>query len=470
MSAFLFSLFLASPIQGAQASIDQAPPSFPYRNSEAIFVDFKSVSHRIVYDFTAKTATVESEIVFDAPKAGYPIFDLIPDPQNIRLDDRETEASLVSDPDGVSKFRVLGTVVAPGSHRFTLTHILTENVDFRETGVASAFWMSDLDDRRYLEQYLPTNFEFDAYPISMRIEVIHAVGIPHEIHANGEVKESSENTFDIEFPSFYTTSSMFFHLSPKGSIPSTRFIFHSVDGRKLPVEIYSRTYSLDGLSKEVTKVLNELEGDYGSFPHAKVIVYGAGRGGMEYSGATMTASFAIGHELFHSYNARAVMPAQGNAGWVDEAISSWRDNHYSNRSVAGSPSIMAGHSVWTRMTDDDAYTKGAAFLAWIAGRMSANGKDLKVFLKEYFNENFFHTMTTDQFKRAMESYSGFDLTSDFDRYIYGKEGVRGSKPSSTWGYDRLTTCRQRGEKMGESISSENPYHPRLTEKQLRALL
>ncbi len=461
-------LLAAAP---AFASIEQAPPNFPYADGDAVFVDFTKADYKITYDFAAKTATVESEMEFDMPAKGYPIFDLIPEPLSLKLDDTAVTANLQSDPDGASKFRVVNQLSTPGSHRLSIVHKMKQGVSFRAAGVASGFWMSDLSDREYLEQYLPTNFEFDQIPMKIRVEVTGAKGMPHVLRANGTVKTVSENIFEVEFPKFYTTSSMFFHLLPVGAVPSMEFTFDSVDGRKLPVEIYT-TGSLKGYADEVKYVLKELETDYGPFPHAKVIVYGAGGGGMEYSGATMSALSAVGHELFHSYNARAVMPAQGNAGWIDEAMSSWRDRGYQAKKTPGLTTKMAGHSVWTRMTDDNAYTRGAAFLEWMAGKMETRGQSFKTFLRGYFEKNFYSTVTTETLRAAMEAYSTLDLESDFATYIYGK-GTKNGGGGTSWG--GLSTRATREAACSGRVAAprsviENPFHPRISREQTQALL
>jgi len=392
--SFVFATLLAAT--SAIASIEQAPPNFAYADGVAVFVDFTQADYKISYDFSKKTVNVETTIEFEMLAKGYPIFDLIPEPTSLRLDDRDVTSKLTPDPDGASKFRVLNQLSMPGMHRLTLTHVMNAGVSFRSTGVASAFWMSDLSDRQYLEQYLPTNFEYDQIPMKMRVEVLNAAGMPHVLRANGDVKTLSENVFEVEFPKFYTTSSMFFHLLPVGAVPAKSFTVDSVDGRKLPVEIYT-SGNMAAYEKETRSVIAELEADYGAFPHAKVVIYGAGGGGMEYSGATMTSLYALGHELFHSYNARGVMPAQGNSGWIDEAMSSWRDRGYQRSKYAGGTTNMAGHSVWTRMTDDDAYSKGAAFLEWMAGKMETRGKDFKLFLREYFAKNYYSTVRREGF-------------------------------------------------------------------------
>ncbi len=467
------SALLASA--SAFAGIEQAPPSFPFRSGNAVYVDFELARYSLIYNFTTKTVSARSEIQFDMPKAGFPIFDLVEESKSLRLDGVDATSSLVSDPDGQTKFRVITTSLAPGRHRLEVTHDISRNVSFRPTGVASAFWMSDLDDRQYLEQYLPTSFEYDSYAMSMRVEIFGA-DAPHVLRANGVVTTVAPNTFEVEFPSAFTASSMFYHLMPVDAVPSKLSKYRSVDGREIPVEIYT-TSGIERFESATHSILAELETDYGAFPHPKLVIYGAGMGGMEYSGATMTSLSALGHELFHSYNARGVMPAQGNSGWIDEAMSSWRDDGYPTRSTAGSPTRMAGHSKWTRMTDDDAYTKGAAFLEWIAGRMEAQGKSLKSFLREYYETTMFQTTTTESFKAKLERYSGMDLGADFDRYVYGRQATPppGKKSSgSTWNAataavesaleNEACDLPTAGEVVN-AIPQENPFHPRLTAEQ-----
>ena len=87
----------------------------------------------------------------------------------------------------------------------------------------------------------------------------------------------------------------------------------------------------------------------------------ASGGGMEYCGATMSSMRALGHELFHSYFARGVMPANGNAGWIDEAMAVFRDRGYPSASEppSGSSVNLGGYSLYRRTTTYSAYTLGA---------------------------------------------------------------------------------------------------------------
>ena len=223
------------------------------------------------------------------------------------------------------------------------------------------------------------------------------------------------------------------------------FNYRSIDGREIPVTIYS-TQSLSSFESRTKSTLAELENDYGAFPHQKVVIYGAGSGGMEYCGATMTSLWALSHELTHSYFARGVMPAAGNAGWIDEAIASWRDADYRQSSLSSlSPSQMAGHSVYTRMTDDDAYSKGERFMGYLDRLFTAQG-GLKKFLRDLVEKRLFKPMLNEEFKQDLELYFNHSLDNEFSKYIMGKKG----------------------DKFDYEVA--NPYHPKLTPSQLLKLL
>ena len=437
------------------ASHIQAPPSFEYQDAQAIFVDFSDAQYNITYDLHNMKVQVETVINFTSNQNGYPLFDLVPDPSSAVLNGMTISTTTLQDPDKQSTLRVLKKNLSAGKHQLKLVHEITSNVVFREEGLASGFWTSDLNDRRYLEQYLPTNLEFDQYKMNMNVKIIGAESKPHTLKTNGKVSVLSENSFEVEYPSFYTASSVYFHLLPESTITNNaQFYYPSIDGRLIPVDIYT-SYDVNEFVDATKTILNELETDYGAFPHDQLVIYGnSPSGGMEYSGATATSLKALGHELFHSYHARALMPANGNAGWMDEAIARWRDNNYPEISKLSYESTqLAGHSVWTRKTDRMAYTEGSAFLSWIAYRMSENGLSLKEFLKDYFQKFKFTTVTTPQFQNEITIASGLSLKADFDQYIYGKNSLK------------MSSQKTRDIK----FHADDEFHPKLTAEQLLEL-
>lgn len=430
------------------ASIDQAPPSFKYKDSRAVYVDFTAADYQLSFDVASQTVKVESTIRFTQAQAGRPIFDLNASIQGAELDGTAAPLSTINDPDMMSAFLVVNRVLDPGEHVLKVKSSFTTNVVFSAEGVAAGLWMSDLNDRRYLEQYLPANLEFDQYPMHLTVTVTGAEGKPHLLKANGKVTELAENSFDVVLPEFYTGSSVYLHLFPaKNSFATAQFYYSSIDGRQIPVDIYT-IYNATEFADATRTILAELEADYGPFPHDQLIIYGnAPSGGMEHSGATITSLSALGHELFHSYHARGLMPANGNAGWMDEAIARWRDNKYPLLEVLPYESNrLAGHSRYLRMTNRMAYTEGSQFLSWIAFRMNAQGLSFKSFLREYFEKFKYTTVTTELFQQEMSVAARMDLTPEFDQYIYGR----------THNKRRFSALR----------IEEDPHHPIYTTEEL----
>lgn len=434
----------------AFAALNHAPPAFSYKDARAVYVDFETANYDIKFDFATKKAVVESTISFNSPSEGYPIFDLVAAPLSATIDGKNVSAPELQDPDRASTFRVVDARVSSGKHTLKLTHELSTNVVFGDDGVAAGFWTSDLNDRRYLEQYLPTNLEFDQYQMNMTVD---ASGSPSDLvlKANGKVTEMGNNSFKVSYPKFYSASSVYFHLfRDRSFVNNVQFYLKSIDGRMIPVDIYT-SYDVQPFVDRATEVFHELEADYGAWPHQQLVVYGnAPSGGMEYSGATITSLNALGHEMMHSYHARGLMPANGNAGWMDEAMARWRDNKYPLvEALTYTSTRLAGRSPFTRMTDRMAYTEGSAFLGWIGHRMNAKGLSMKAFLRDYFQKYKYTTVTTQLFQKELSAAAGEDLSAEFNQYIYGK-GVHAPEKSM-------------------HSHEEDPMHPRFTEEQLKEM-
>lgn len=407
------------------ASIKEAPPAFTYHDGKAVFVDFEKAHYKITYDIEKKLALVETTIKFIAPESGYPLFDLVTDPTEVKLDNRVVTTQTIQDPDQASTIRVIESKTSKGTHFLKVKHTITNNVVFDDRGVSSGFWMSDLNDRRYLEQYLPTNLEFDQYKMKSTVKIQNAEEKPHLLKTNGKVSKIATNHFEVNYPAFYTASSKFFHLFPEDNTASNvQFYYPSIDGRMIPVDIYT-TFDVEEFVISTKEILAELEADYGPFPHNQLIIYGNSlSGGMEYCGATATSLKALGHELFHSYHARGLFPANGNAGWMDEAIARWRDNKYPMiEGLSYESTRLAGHSIWTRKTDRMAYKEGSEFLSWIGFRMNEKNLSLKKFLRDYFQTYKYTSVTTELFAKELSFAAQMDLSKEFTKYIYGKGSI-----------------------------------------------
>jgi hypothetical protein len=238
-------------------------------------------------------------------------------------------------------------------------------------------------------------------------------------------------------------------MSPKGMLRRLDFSYKSISGREIPMTVYSpwkrRTIKF---KPEALRVIAELEKDYGPWAHPSFVAYGTmvGTGGMEHSGATATSFGALDHEMLHSYFAKGVMPANGNSGWIDEAIASWRDKGYQRNPTTGFlGSDLGGQSIYKRNTDKRAYALGNAFMAYLDYRLQDMG-GLKAFLRGYFQTYKHQVITEQHFKNNLEFFSGLNLDKEFDTYIWGQNVEN------------------------EHLLEENPHHSNLSREQLQSIL
>lgn len=419
----LLLLAMFSSLAFASNDLSHRPKSFSSAGKKAVFVDFTEATYNITYDINNKKASAKAVIKFNAPEAGYPIFDSVTAPSTIALDGASVTATETKTPNNETTLRVIDQMVTTGSHSLVVTLPIEALVEFKEGGVKSAFWTSDLSERNFLERYLPANFEFDQVKMTFNIEFIGGKS-NQNIYTNGVVKAKNKNQYSISYPEHYTASSIFFHTVPATSVDEIRYTIKSIDGRTLPVVIYTGKSpwggfnGLERLKERTNEIIQELESDYGPFPHPSITVYNAGAGGMEYCGATMTSASALGHELFHSYFARGVMPANGNAGWLDEALASWRDDGYQSITTLMGSSRMSAHPYYTRTTDRAAYSFGERFMSLLDGKLQSKG-GLKPFMRHMVEFRKFSPLHVEEFIREMGQFYGVDVSADFKRYTFG---------------------------------------------------
>lgn len=426
MKFFLMGLLLSGVALAQKNDLTHRPKSFTSSTGKAVFVDFITADYAINYNAEAKSANVVATIKFNAPEAGLPVFDSVEVPTSVVLDGETVSAVETKTPSSETTLRLINKTVSEGSHTAVISVPLKTLVEFKDGGVKSAFWTSDLDERRFLERYMPASLEYDQVKMSFTI-TFNGTTAKQKIYTNGTVTESKragKTIVKVSYPEYYNASSIFFHTVPEGATDELRFTLKSIDGREIPSVVYfskslwGGTGNLERLKQSATDVFHELEADYGAWLHPSLIVYNAGMGGMEYCGATMTDTGALGHEMFHSYFARGVMPANGNAGWLDEALASWRDDGYQTLSTLSGTSRMSGHPYYTRTTDTAAYSFGERFMSFMDGKVSTKG-GLKPFMRHMVENKKFSPLHVEDFISEMSKFYGVEVDADFKKYTFG---------------------------------------------------
>ncbi|MCC6277904.1 MAG: hypothetical protein IT289_08330 [Oligoflexia bacterium] len=398
------------------------PPSFSMGSGNAIFVDIVNVQDEIQVDHKQSKLFYQSTIDFEALEHGFPIFDVEKDPTEVIMDGVPTTQALIKDPTDETKLRIAMQSVAPGRHQMIIKGEI-KGAAMGSSGINWLWTMNDLTDRGFLERYLPANFEFDQAPRTLVFKFVRdSHKLNQRIVTNGTVTWLSQDTLQIRFPEYFTSSSFYLHMYVEGRFTELKSQFKTKDGRTVPVLVYSSAAGIVGKFETQAHVsLQDLERRFGTWKHDQVIIYAQEdvSGGMEYAGATVTDFNSLNHELIHSYFARGIMPANGNSGWIDEAITTWAD-HGSNSadSIGVVGTGMASHSPYFRQTDRKAYTSGARFIRYLDHLFKPFG-GMDGALRELLKFRLFNTITTESFRSDLETISGLPLKSHFDQAVMG---------------------------------------------------
>jgi len=408
-----------------------APPGFPYNGGTTVAIDILSESLRYEFDVTNQRTTATADITFQMGSSGYPMFLMHPRALEVSLDQSPIALSALSTatPEGSdASLSVLSVPTAPGSHTLHFGFELPPGtVSYTNGGASFSFLMNDLEGY-FLDKYAPANFEFDQFSLHVELEV---VGATHEeqLFTNGSLQQVDSSSWNVDFPSYFTSSSPFLELTAE----NVKALDFSYQGKSssFTCTIIMEAADMAGASRAqdaLTQALDAMESDFGPYGHDRFLLRVLRDpmgilGGMEYCGAAWTSlrpSF-IGHEVSHSWFGRGIMPANGNAGWIDEAIATWHDQSYpSTRVECGSgPVNLAAHSPYSRTTPLQSYQDGAYLMAMLNSRLWGKG-GLKPLLRKWYERDNHHVVNTEDFERFLEDETGIDLSALFGRFAFGR--------------------------------------------------
>jgi hypothetical protein len=417
------------------------PPAIGRGVDRVVFVHITDAHHEMVFDVAAKTLTVVSDVTFESYQRGRAMIDLRVLPGVVLealLDDKpcatiELDAPRPredsDDQAAAARFRALDRVVDPGIHRAHFEYRLTPATGNPSTrfagGTVSCFLaMSDYthtDRRHFLERYLPSNAEFDQHPIRIDVTIAGATAA-HEVIANGRVSGDQWSRFGVTYPDWYTASCPFLYIGPRAGIARHELMIPRADGSAFKTLLFTEDPSLDLTSFEaqLRRCLAELQTSFGEFPHDQLILFfdDSENGEMEYAGAAVVQPGSLFHELAHSYFGRSLLPYNGDAGWIDEAVATWLE-------FAGTGGIqplpqtvrnLGALSPWRRQTLSGDAQFGAALLRHFDSEL---GGKLVDFLRELHRDRARTPIDSRTFQQELEGYARKSFTTAFDRCVYG---------------------------------------------------
>ncbi|MFC1611167.1 hypothetical protein ACFL6C_09420 [Myxococcota bacterium] len=404
-----------------------APPPFDILGGRAVFVDIQNVDVAFALDCKKRIATARAVVDFEQPEEGFPVIDLVPDVTELVVDGESVSPRLFltcADPDRASQLRLVGKALRPGSHRVEIEYNLPQGIalSFKDRGVAFEPRMSDLNARQYLEQIVPSNYLHDQFRLKMRVS-IQGSQRDHDVVANGRVTkiDPDGNDFEVEFPEFFNSACFFFRIFDPDSVAKECANFAG----RVPITVIagSETAAREVLG-QIEECLSEYERDFGPFPHPQLLCSVHGWG-MEYAGAVQATPTNVVHEVGHQYHGRGFLPANGDAGWIDEAIVTWL--------LAGSPRAtaiewegdfpaLAGRSPYRRDTPWGngtwgSYEYGAHVLSELDFLLEQHG-GLKPLLRGFFETYRGRPVTTEMFQQFLEDRAGLSLAQYFDAKVF----------------------------------------------------
>lgn len=208
----------------------------------------------------------------------------------------------------------------------------------------------------------------------------------------------------------------------------------TIDGVNVRIMAYQGGALIDDAFNQLEPWLPELRQNIGPFPMPRGISifltsYG---GGMEYFGGTITSLWALNHEVFHMYYGCSTVANTYRDSWWDEAINEWYENsaYPGFQPIPGDfhSNIVSGRSPIGVGWDFRAYDEGSRIMQAVA--LELGDRDTMIGFLRYIQQNYaFSPFNTQQFLDYLEEYSGIDMRTQFNNWLY--EGIQTSSSTET---------------------------------------
>jgi hypothetical protein len=195
--------------------------------------------------------------------------------------------------------------------------------------------------------------------------------------------------------------------------------------------------SIDTAFAMLEQWIPELINSFGPFPMPRglsifLVRYGSG---MEYYGGTISALWALEHEVFHMYFACSVVPKTYRDTWMNEAIDKWyeysADPNYAPIPDTYRSNMVSGRSPVSVGFDTRAYDEGAHIMEAVARELG--GRDEMIAFLRYVHGNYsFAPFTTFDFLGYLEEYAGVDMNDRFLNWLYMGVGTSAGAGASSY--------------------------------------
>lgn len=426
----------------AGTNLDLAPPPQVVGGFRAVPIDISRITARLRFDAATSSASGDATLDFRLGRhAGCPVFDLRQTPTDVFLDGAAVPVAQIALQDfgggAQAELRVLQRVLDAGSaHQLRIVY----GVGLPQASMAGSylpqvawspgprlsfnFGFTDLGPGRYLEAFVPANLIFDQYELVLELQLV-GTAIAHQPITNGQVTGLGPQHWRIEFPPRTTAFSPLLELRAADTLTSaSQVVVLPVSGQSVTVTAWKLVTSAVNVVTQANAIggfLAANESSSGRYLHGTRFTAFIHQGGMEYDGATTSATGPLRHEAFHSWWGRGLKPASQCDGWFDEAWTTYHDLGATGAlalNFADPPVALAPLNPWVRTTPSASYSAGERLFRGLAAMTSA--ATLRDRMNEFYAAHHTRPVTTPQIEAFLLARTARpEVVDAFHRFVYG---------------------------------------------------
>lgn len=401
------------------------------------------VTASMVFDGSSEISQCIAEMEFTiGPYSGYPFFDLRQTISSATLDGTPLSVAELAHHDfgggANTQLRIIEQwLVSGSSHVLSLTYDLDTPDAPNARGViwesgprlSFDFHLSDLNPSRYLESWLPSNLQFDSFPVALDVQITNT-DLPHTILTNGVLSLLDTNHWQVDFPAHFASCSPMLLIEAQDRVVRHTATASLTGGTVVTLDLMKRAsdvaLDLNSAAATVENDLDDFHSSIGPYMHGNrytALLTSGPQHSMEYDGGTTSSMSALRHEIFHSWWARGMLPARGEDGWLDEA---WTTYNMAPDAVpldmADTPVAMWTNNPFVRKTHGSAYGHGASVFSGIAADIGI--ATLKSYMADIYNGRKGRRFTTPEIEAELIRRSGaLQIANYFNRFVYGFDSL-----------------------------------------------
>ena len=227
-------------------------------------------------------------------------------------------------------------------------------------------------------------------------------------------------------------------------------VYHGIE-RDIPIEVYAKPAqmnSVPGTFVHIKEIVSFFEENLGAYPFNRIGYVSTSKGCMEHTDniafaasifdGTTTGEEYVAHELSHMWSGNLVTCEEAGDMWLNEGFAQfwgafyevgvYGESHFQHTMssmVEDAVNWCSNFVNWIPLNnmplnmtyDSDAvYNRGAVIVNTMMNYMGR--ENFLAAMRQYFQQYAYQTATSEQLCEALTQYSGIDMHSFFDTYVY----------------------------------------------------